>query len=220
MAQEQRTDDGAPVAIDERPQRRREWSGPIRSVGLPLVAVAANVVAVWIFQSGRSSGTSKPGAGQGVIKLDAARNHTGRPPAPEKGRAAPDFRLTTLDGGTERLSDLQGKTVLINFWASWCGPCRQEMPEITQAYAQYHDRGFEVVSVDEQEDPSLVRKFVNEFGMQFPVAMDGSGTVGQTYRAGNTFPTSVWVDANGVVTDVHPGPLTRQMIDQKLADLK
>jgi len=205
--------------LDERPQRRREWSGPLRSVGLPLLAVALIVGAVWYFEKDRGSGASNPPAGTGVVALDAARNHTGKPPSPEKGRAAPDFRLATLDGKRVRLSDLQGKTVLINFWATWCAPCRQEMPEIVRAYSQYHDKGFEVVSVDEQEDPGTVRKWVDAFGMQFPVVMDVSGQVGQTFRAGNTFPTSMFVDANGVVTDIHYGPMSRDYLDQKLSVL-
>jgi peroxiredoxin len=219
---QQHTTDDAPAEIDERPQRRREWSGPLRSVGLPIIAVAAIVVAVWYFQSHRSSPASKPTAGTGVIALDAARNHTGRPASPERGRAAPDFRLPSLTGGDNgiRLSDFQGKTVLVNFWATWCTPCRQEMPEIVSAYQQYHDKGFEVVSVDEQEDPGTVKKWVDAFEMQFPVALDTSGQVGQTFRAGNTFPTSFWIDPNGVVTEIHFGPMSKDFLDQHLAGLK
>src|SRR5579883_528425 len=150
-------DDVSPeVEIDERPQRRREWTGPFRNIALPLLVVAAIVAGVWYLQAGRSSGAVKGG---GVIPLDASRNHTGQPPSAEQGRAAPDFRLTTLDGRTVRLSDLQGKTVLVNFWATWCAPCRQEMPEIVRAYDANHAKGFEVVSVDEQEDPATVKKW-------------------------------------------------------------
>src|SRR5712692_10105080 len=205
--------------FDERPQRRREWSGGLRSVALPLLLVAAIVAAVWYLEAGRSSGTAKAGGG-GVIALDPSRNHTGQPAAAEKGRAAPDFRLTTLDGKSVRLSDLQGKTVLVNFWATWCTPCRQEMPEIVRAYGQYRDRGFEVVSVDEQEDPGTVKKWVDAFGMQFPVVLDTSGSVGQTFRAGTQFPTSLWLDRNGVITDVKYGPMSRDFFDQRLSGLQ
>lgn len=204
--------------IDERPQRRREWSGPLRSVGLPLLAVALIVGAVWYLQAGRSSG-AKPAAGTGIVALDAAKNHTGQPPSPDKGRAAPDFRLETLDGKSVRLSDLQGKTVLINFWATWCLPCRQEMPEIVKAYSKYHDRGFEVVAVDEQEDRDTIKKWVDAFGMPFPVAFDSSGQVGQTFRAGTQFPTSLFVDPTGIVTDIRYGPMDAQFLDQRLSGL-
>ncbi len=219
---QQHTTDDAPAEIDERPQRRREWSGPLRSVALPILAVAAIVAGVWYLQGHRSSPASKPATGSGVIALDAARNHSGRPPAPERGRAAPDFRLPSLAGGADgiRLSDFQGKTVLVNFWATWCTPCRDEMPEIVSAYQQYHDKGFEVVSVDEQEDPGTVKKWVDVFEMQFPVALDTSGQVGQTFRAGNTFPTSFWIDPNGVITEIHYGPMSKDFLDQHLAGLK
>jgi len=209
--------DEPPVSIDERPQRRREWSGPLRSVALPLVAVAAIVAAVWWLQGGRGgSHGASTAKGQGIIALDPSRNHTGQPAAAEKGRAAPDFRLTTLDGKTVRLSDLQGKTVLLNFWATWCQPCRQEMPEIVRAYSQYHDKGFEVVAIDEQEDSGTVQKWVDAFGMGFPVVLDASGQVGQTFRAGTQFPTSVWVSPTGVITDVKFGPMSRDFLDQRL----
>ncbi|MHB8574124.1 MAG: TlpA family protein disulfide reductase [Dehalococcoidia bacterium] len=208
--------------LDERPQRRREWSGPLRSVALPVLVVAAIVAAVWYLEAGRSSGASSVGAGkgQGIIALDPARNKTGKPASAETGRAAPDFQLKTLDGKSVRLSDLQGKTVLINFWATWCTPCRQEMPEIVQAYSKYHDKGFEVVSVDEQEDPDTVKKWVDAFGMQFPVALDTSGQVGQTFRAGTQFPTSLWLNPSGVVTDVKYGPMSQAFLDQRLGGLQ
>ncbi len=211
--------DDAAVEIDERPQRRREWSGPLRSVGLPLLAVALIVGAVWYLQRDHGGGSAKPAAGTGVLTLDASRNHTGQPPSAERGRAAPDFRLNTLDGKTVRLSDLQGKTVLVNFWATWCAPCRQEMPEIVQAYNANHAKGFEVVSVDEQEDPATVKKWVDAFEMSFPVALDTSGQVGQTFRAGSQFPTSLWIDPKGVVTDIHYGPMSEDFINQHLAGL-
>lgn len=209
-----------PEDIDERPQRRREWSGGIKSVALPLLAVAAIFGAVWYLQGGHGTQTAKSPAGLGVVALEPGRNHSGKPADAAIGRAAPDFRLTTLDGRTVRLSDLQGKTVLINFWATWCLPCRQEMPEIVKAYAQYHDRGFEVMSVDEQEDDGTVQKWVNDFGMQFPVAMDRTGQVGLTFRAGTQFPTSLFVNPQGIVTDIKYGPMNKQFIEDHLIGLQ
>lgn len=211
------TTDEAESDLDERPQRRREWSGALRSVGLPLLVVALIVGAVWYLQAGRGGVTAKPEAGLGVMPLEPRRNHTGKPPSAEKGRAAPDFRLATLDGRTVRLSDLQGKVVLINFWATWCQPCREEMPVIVQEYAKYRDRGFEVMSVDEQEDDATVQKWVDAFGMQFPVAMDRTGQVGLTFRAGTQFPTSLWIDPQGIVTDIKYGPMNQQSIEDHLA---
>lgn len=213
-------DAAAPSEPSERPQRRREWNGPMRSVGLPLFAVAAIVFTVWFLQNRGIAGSAATASGTGVVALDTARNHSGKPPSPEIGRAAPDFRLQTLDGRTVRLSDLQGKMVLVNFWATWCLPCRQEMPEIVKAYAQYAQNSgntFEVIAVDEQEDAETVQKWVHDFGMTFPVTFDATGQVGQTYRAGSQFPTSVWIDANGIVTDIKYGPMNKDYLDQKFS---
>ena len=102
------------AGVDERPQRRREWSGSVRSVVLPVLAVIVIVGAVWYLQAGRDAGTERE-QGFGIVPLPAEKNATGRPPAADVGRAAPDFLLRTLDGGTVRLSDLRGKVVLINF---------------------------------------------------------------------------------------------------------
>ncbi len=205
---------------DERPQRRREWSGGLRSVGLPLLAVALIAGAVWYLEAGRSEGATKATGGLGVITLEQGRNHSGKPPSAAIGRAAPDFRLKTLDGRTVRLSDLQGKIVLINFWATWCAPCREEMPEIVRADLLYRDRGFAVMSVDEQEDAGTIQKWVDAFGMQFPVAMDVTGQVGQTFRAGTQFPTSFWIDPQGIVFDIKYGPMSRQYIEDHLAAIR
>ena len=141
-------------------------------------------------------------------------------PQPRKAGLPPDFRLQTLDGKTVRLSDLQGKVVLINFWATWCKPCREEMPEIVKEYTLYHDRGFEVMSVDEQEDDGTVQKWVDAFGMQFPVAMDRTGEVGLTFRAGTQFPTSLWIDPQGIVTDIKYGPMNHQYIEDHITTLQ
>lgn len=211
---------GDPAEIDERPQRRREWSDPVRSVVLPLLAVAVIVGVVWYLQVGRTSGGFTTPSGTGIIARDPTRNHTGKPAAAAVGRVAPDFRLATLDGKALRLSDTQGKIVLINFWATWCPPCRQETPEIVRAYNQYKDKGFTVVSVDEQEDPGTVQKWVDEFGIPFLVALDTSGQVGQAFRAGTQFPTSVWLDPQGVITQVKYGPMDRQFFERKLSSLQ
>lgn len=204
--------------IDERPQRRREWSGPLRSIVLPLIAVLVIVAVVWYLQAGRGSAAT-PSQGFGVLSLPAARNVTSKPPAPTVGRAAPDFRLETLDGSSVRLSDFQGKLVLINFWASWCPPCRQEMPGIVQAYNQNKDRGFVVLSVDEQEDNGTVQRFADQFAMDFPIALDVTGQVGKAFRAGTQFPTSVWVDQRGIVQEVKYGPMDDAFLAQKLSGL-
>ena len=201
--------------IDERPQRRREWSGGGRSVLLPLVIVGAIVVAVWWLERGRGGGDDAAD-GYGIVALEAERNATGRAPAAEIGRSAPDFRLARLDGGDLRLSDLRGKVVILNFWASWCAPCRQEMPEFVRLYGENQAKGLEIVAVDLQEAESQVRGFVDEFGMRFPVVFDRSGNVANTYRV-RQLPVTLIVDRDGVIRATKDGPVTPDFLKAELA---
>lgn len=201
---------------EEHPQRRREWMGIFRSVILPIVAVAAIAVGVWQFegQSGDSS-ASPGGADLGVIELPKEKNATDESPAPRAGRAAPDFRLTTLDGGTIRLSDLQGKPVVVNFWATWCGPCRKEFPEFIQAADEFKEQGLTIIGVNVQEPRDKVAAFVDEFGANFTIALDTNGQVVNAYRV-TGLPTTIFIDRQGVVKSVYLGQLSRDVLLERL----
>jgi thiol-disulfide isomerase/thioredoxin len=109
---------------------------------------------------------------------------------------APDFQLERLSGGTIKLSDLKGKVVLLNFWATYCGPCQEEMPHLTKIYERYRNRGLEILAIttDERSDRSKVASFVDKFGLTFPVLYD-DGTA-KAYNV-NGMPTTVYIDAQG-----------------------
>jgi peroxiredoxin len=203
-----------PPEVDERPHRKREWSGGIRSVVLPLLIVGAIVLTVWYLEVGRDGGGAEDG-GLGVVALDEARNSTGRSPAAEVGRAAPDFRLSQLGGGEVQLSDLRGRVVILNFWATWCPPCRQEMPEFVRIYSAKQGQGLEIVAVDLQEAESQVQGFVDEFGMRFPILFDRSGEVARTYRV-NQLPVTLIIDRDGVVRSAKYGPVTPEFLQAEL----
>jgi len=188
---------------------------------LPLVVVAAIVGAISYIEARGlpfvEDGSSTGSGDYGPLALPPERNPTGRDPSPERERAAPDFLLEKLDGGTVRLSDLQGKAVLVNFWATWCQPCRSEVPHLVAAYERYRQEGLEIVAVNLQEDEDTIADFVEEFGVEFPVVVDRSGDVADEYRVPG-IPTSYFVDRSGVVRSIYTGPLvgqqSRQGIDE------
>jgi peroxiredoxin len=206
--------------VEERPQNRREWSGVLRSFVLPLLIVATIVGVLFYVEQQRGGGSNAGDGAFGVVELPAEKNTTGRSPSTEIGRAAPDFLLETPDGGQLRFSDLRGKPVIVNFWASWCTPCRKEMPEIVRAYTEHQAAGLQIVAVDLQENAEQVRSFADEFGMTFPIVIDRTGSVGAAWRIGGPvqgIPSSYFIDADGVVRARVFGPMTEQEIAEHLA---
>lgn len=118
-------------------------------------------------------------------------------PKPELN-LAPNFQLRDLNGNLVSLRDFRGKVVFLNFWASWCGPCRYEMPSMEVVYRDYKDKGFEILAVNVQEDQSKVEAFVGQAGFSFPVLLDSSSTVFQKYLV-RAFPTTCIIDSQGVL---------------------
>jgi peroxiredoxin len=166
-----------------------------------LVLVAAAIVAViWGIDS--RLGTS--GADK-VASSDVS---------PEIGHPAPDFALTDLNGNVVRLSALRGKRVVINFWASWCPPCRAEMPDL-EALSKDSQADTVVLGVNMGEDRETVAEFVRSQGITFQVLLDPDQEAAMAY--GPSFlPTTYFVDANGIVRESHYGAMKRSTMDFKL----
>ncbi|MFN8532217.1 MAG: TlpA disulfide reductase family protein [Dehalococcoidia bacterium] len=135
--------------------------------------------------------------------------------APVVGGAAPDFNLGQLDGSPLSLSSLKGKPVLINFWATWCAPCRDEMPLIQDAAIRYERSGLTVLAINVQEGEALVKPFVDEFGLKFTVVLDKNGDVVSRYRV-RGLPTSVFVGRDGVIRSVYLGPMDANTLETHL----
>ncbi|UCC65766.1 MAG: redoxin domain-containing protein [Anaerolineae bacterium] len=153
------------------------------------------------------------------VPVEAASARRDRAPLPQTGFAAPDFTLHTLDGQTVRLSDLRGQAVLVNFWATWCPPCRAEMPAIQQVYDRYRDHGFTVLAVNLQERDAQVAAFADQFGLTFPILLDRSGDVFERYRV-RALPSTFFIDRSGGIRNVTVGgPMTEAFIEGQVVDL-
>jgi cytochrome c biogenesis protein CcmG/thiol:disulfide interchange protein DsbE len=148
------------------------------------------------------------------------------PPVSEMSRPAPDFALPGLDGTTVRLSDYRGKVVLVNFWGTWCEPCKEETPALAAVYKKLHDQRLVIIGVDlrNQERSGAdgdadVRAFVTRYGANYPIALD---TAGETARAFQIYPipTSYFVDAHGVMRYVRVGTLSQDEVESLFARLQ
>jgi cytochrome c biogenesis protein CcmG, thiol:disulfide interchange protein DsbE len=128
---------------------------------------------------------------------------SGRIASPHPGFAAPDFDLETLGGDRLRLSDLQGQVVVVNLWATWCPPCRAEMPALQQLYEAHRDEGLVVVAVNatDQDSATAARTFVADHGLTFPVALDTRGEASRAYAL-QAMPSTFVVDRQGVIREV------------------
>src|SRR6266496_2822093 len=142
---------------------------------------------VWIFVSADRSGATS----------------SGKIPAPQQGFLAPDFELTTPTGESVKLSDLRGQAVLVNLWATWCPPCREEMRTIEKAYQEYKDQGFTVLAVNMtyQDNPLAVTPFVKEQGLTFPILLDKASAVANAYQL-HSLPSSYFIQRDGVISEV------------------
>jgi cytochrome c biogenesis protein CcmG/thiol:disulfide interchange protein DsbE len=137
------------------------------------------------------------------------------PPQARLGSAAPDFTLQSIDGTSVRLSDFKGKPILINFWATWCVPCREEMPLLQATYEQYREQGLVILAVDMEEDASLVRRWVEQGGYTFTFLLDSDGELLKRYNV-TAAPTSYFLSPEGVIKDLKLGALSRGDLQSKV----
>lgn len=184
------------VEIAERPEHPS--SG--RRVVLPLVAVLAVGALLVLLLYG----------------LNTDRLQTGVVPPP--GTVAPDFQLQTFDGATVRLSDYRGKPVVVNFWASWCVPCRDEQPVLRQIADTYGKRGVVFLGVNIQDTPYDAQKFVRQFAVSYPVVTDAKGTVFVNYGVVGV-PETYLVTRQGKIAQKIVGPVDAAPLAASLEEL-
>lgn len=138
----------------------------------------------------------------------------------EKGKSAPDFTLKTLSGENASLSDYKGKIVLINFWATWCTYCDQEMPDLEKLYNENKDNDFVVLAVDVGEEENVARDYIEEGGYTFPVLLDSDSKVSRNSYYVSAFPTSYFIDKEGNLIGAVSGMMTYPQMTQILQDIR
>ncbi len=159
----------------------------------------------WIFVSADKTGTST----------------SGQIPAPQQGFLAPDFELKTIEGETIKLSDLRGQAVLVNLWATWCPPCRAEMPAIEKVYNDYKDEGFVVLAVNMtyQDTFADIAPFIDEYGLTFPILLDETSEVGTAYQL-RSLPSSFFIDREGIIREVViGGPMAEALLRTRVEEI-
>lgn len=132
-----------------------------------------------------------------------------------KGDMAPDFELETLEGDPVKLSDYRGQKVIVNFWATWCPPCRAEIPDLQKVYDEYDVEILAVNLTDTESDRGKVEPFVDDFEMTFPVLMDETSDVATTYEVA-AYPTSYMIDSSGHVQFVAMGAMNYDVMINNL----
>ena len=143
-------------------------------------------------------------------------------PSPREGFLAPDFTLDSLDGNKVTLSELRGKVLVVNFWATWCLPCREETPALEKSYEQYKASGVIILGVNmtNQDVVSEVESFVQEFRLTYPILLDRDGSVSNTLYQVRGLPTTFFVNREGVIrTVLVGGPMSETFIRSKIEAL-
>ena len=187
----------APLEHGEGKPRRLLTFIPVL-LGLVALGLAAKL---FLDSQPGSSSVALPGAVTSPYKFTA-------------GAPAPEFSLQSLDGRMVSLNDFRGKSVVVNFWATWCPPCRSEMPDMEQIARERAD-DVVVLAVNVQEAREPVRRFVDQYGLTFPIVLDTSGDVTQSFGV-QSLPTSFFVDREGRVAAFNMGALNKSAIARKL----
>jgi cytochrome c biogenesis protein CcmG, thiol:disulfide interchange protein DsbE len=151
----------------------------------------------------------------------ASVSTAGEIPAPREGFLAPDFSLQTPEGETVSLSELRGQAVLVNLWATWCPPCRAEMPAIQKLYDEYKDQGFMVLAVNMtyQDNPQSVLPFTRENNLTFPILLEETGEMARKYEL-RSLPSSFFVNRDGIIQEVViGGPMSEALLRTRIESI-
>ncbi|MBK7894071.1 MAG: TlpA family protein disulfide reductase [Anaerolineaceae bacterium] len=140
-------------------------------------------------------------------------NSYGAPALAQQGGTVTDFTIESLGGFPVSLNDYEGEVIIMNFWATWCPPCRAEMPGINNFYEAYKEEGLVVLAINEEESAETVRPFIELNNFTFPVLLDIEGRVAQQYST-RSFPTTFIIDRQGVIQHVQTGEISERELEK------
>jgi len=176
-----------------------EWKRSLFFWALVVLSFATIAFGLWLRQSDRSKVASESRPAAAAVK------------------PAPDFALKTLDGSQIHLSELRGKTVLLNFWATWCPPCKAEMPDLNALHREYGEaRNFTVLGIDDEEGQADVAAFAKQNAIAFPLALDSDGAVTSNRYNVRGLPTSLIIDREGNIRDMWTGRISKEAMLTRL----
>lgn len=141
----------------------------------------------------------------------------------QAGDKAPDFKLTQINENNEletvQLSDFEGKGVMLNFWATWCDPCEEEMPYMQELYPQYKDKGIEIIAVGLDTTELRIDQFIDQYDLTFPVPHDKAGEIRDLYKVG-PIPSTFFINPDGEIEEIVNGALTLDRLEGYLKDIQ
>ena len=196
-------------AAAEPPRTRKRW-----------IAAAAAALGVALFAVPLLRGPlDRPSPASQPEGAPVAEKVSG-PSCDVKTTAHLDFTLKDIEGTSVKLTDYKGKVVLLNFWATWCGPCKLEIPEFVEAYERYRDKGFVILGVLSEDDPAPaeLRSFMAKFKMNYPVFREHQELAeanGELWA----LPTSILIDRHGSICTKHTGAMSKEMLEQEIKGL-